>query len=120
MKMNYKRSSDELTVPLLNSEENSSKFQLKEGRLLTYCFLLGFIGIILAVCSLPITQIVIGSLYINQCPVDNFIPIHLLITGLATLILLIICVLTVRFFFLLKCDFRKIYFYRFFVKNRQF
>ena len=99
--MNYNRSSDELTIPLLNSEDNSSKFQLwKEGRLLTFCFLFGFIGIILVVCSLPITQIVIGSLYINQCPVNSFIPIHLLVTGLTTFILLIICILTVRFSFL--------------------
>lgn len=117
-KMSYNRSSDELTIPLLNNDDNSSKFQLKEGRFLSFCFVFAFIGIVLCVCALPITQIVIGSLFIHQCPVNNFIPIHLIITGLATFTLLIICILTVRVF--LSDKTMNISLRRFFVKNHRF
>lgn len=41
----------------------------------------------LAFIALPVTEIVIGSLNINQCPIDPRIPIYLIVAGIAVLIL---------------------------------
>ena len=104
MSINFHRSSDEITDPLLTKEDYSSKQKFSQGKLLTFCFLLALIAIIFFVFSLPITQIVIGSLYINQCPVNNLIPIHLIVTGVSTLILFIICIVQVSEFCFIEDD----------------
>ena len=34
---------------------------------------------------IPIVMIVIGSLKVNECPAENFIPIYLIVAGKLTL-----------------------------------
>jgi hypothetical protein len=89
-----------MTDPLLNEGKNlfQRMKQSADQGLITFCLLLVFILMILIVLALPISQIVIGSLYKNQCPMNYLIPIHLIITGVAMLILLIIIILKVIFF----------------------
>ena len=47
--------------------------------------------------GIPVVQIVIGSLYKNECPVNPRIPIYLIVTGVATLTLIPTVILAVRF-----------------------
>jgi hypothetical protein len=86
-----------MTEPILNTGENFFQRikQSADQGLITFCLLLVFILMILIVFALPISQIVVGSLYKNQCPIDYLIPIHLISTGVAMLILLIIIILQV-------------------------
>ena len=49
--------------------------------------------------GIPLVQIVIGSLYKNECPVNPLIPIYLIVTGVATLTLIPTVILAVRFIY---------------------
>lgn len=46
--------------------------------------------------GIPVVQIVIGSLYKNECPVNPRIPIYLIVTGVASLTLIPTVILAVR------------------------
>lgn len=100
MKTNSIQSSD----PLIPQKDSSIKQRLTNGKLVTFSFLLMLIVVIACVFALPITQIVLGSLYINQCPINNLIPIHLIITGVSTLLLFTVVIIQVRRLFLYLID----------------
>jgi hypothetical protein len=70
------------------------------GTILLAC-LIGLLALII-VAGIPLTQVIVGSLFKNQCPIDPHIPIYLIVSGAATLTLLITLILHVRFFLQLK------------------
>ncbi|XP_051781190.1 transmembrane protein 272-like [Erpetoichthys calabaricus] len=38
-------------------------------------------------CALPVAQITIGSIYLNSCPVQHYIPIYLIVSGVFSLVM---------------------------------
>ncbi|XP_028653868.2 transmembrane protein 272-like [Erpetoichthys calabaricus] len=38
-------------------------------------------------CALPVAQITIGSIYLNSCPVQHYIPIYLIVSGVFCLVM---------------------------------
>jgi len=57
---------------------------------------LAFVFVTLLVFALPISQIIIGSLYIHSCPMNDLIPIYLIVAGILTFIFLIISIVKVK------------------------
>lgn len=49
------------------------------------------------VIAVPIAQIIFGSLYIKQCPVEPRIPIYLIVAGTSMFVFLAAAIITVRF-----------------------
>jgi hypothetical protein len=63
---------------------------------------LGFwlITLIIAIAGvIPLTQLIIGSLYKNTCPMNHLIPIFLIVSGVVGLVLVIISIGIVSIFF---------------------
>ena len=69
------------------------------GKVLTTTLAFFVIGAaFIVVTGIPITQVIIGSLHKNQCPINPLIPIYLIVAGVVSLVLLMLMILTVRFF----------------------
>jgi hypothetical protein len=71
------------------------------------------------VFGLPITEVVTGSVFKNQCPINPLIPIYLIVTGVATLTLILLIILMVRFLLSLK-NIQCYSFFRLFQKSHRF
>ncbi|CAF3956847.1 unnamed protein product [Adineta steineri] len=71
-----------------NNFVNNRK-QNSNNKLFTSFLILFLVFIFISIVAVPILQIVLGSLYINECPIDHRIPIYLIVAGGATLILFI-------------------------------
>ena len=48
---------------------------------------------------LPIIELVIGMVYFNECSMNSFIPVYLVVAGLNSSILLVFVILAVKFAF---------------------
>ncbi|CAF1099977.1 unnamed protein product [Rotaria sordida] len=59
------------------------------GTLTLCCIIFLCIVLFLCVLTLPIIQIVMGSLYMHSCPMNPHLPIYLISAGVAILILII-------------------------------
>ena len=46
--------------------------------------------------ALPVIEIVIGIMYRNQCSINDFIPIYLLVAGIISIILLVLTIIGVK------------------------
>ncbi|CAF1059805.1 unnamed protein product [Rotaria sordida] len=73
-----------------NEQENFIKRKIHsiDKKLALPCVILLCIAVIILVFGIPITQVIIGSIYFNSCPLDNRLPIYLVIAGIGTLICL--------------------------------
>ena len=56
-----------------------------------------FIGI---VSALPLTQLIIGSLHKNDCPINDFIPIYLIVAGAVGLFTALLSIFQVSYCFI--------------------
>ena len=45
----------------------------------------------------PLTQLVVGSSYVNACPINDRIPIYLIVSGVVGLFIIIITLVQVSF-----------------------
>ncbi len=94
------QSSGKMSDPLLNKRENFFKRTKRSaGEVLSIsCMFTLFIALILIISAFPITQVIIGSLYKDLCPMNYLIPIYLIVAGVSTLTLFIISIMKVVFF----------------------
>ena len=64
----------------------------------TICYACPFVLLgILLFLGIPLVQIIVGTLYKNECPINPLIPIYLIVTGVVTLTLLPTIILGVTF-----------------------
>ncbi len=94
------QSAGKMSDPLLNKRENffkRTKRSTSEVLTITGALIL-FIALIIVVSAVPITQVIIGSLYKDSCPINSLIPIYLIVAGVTTLTLLIVTIINVIFF----------------------
>jgi len=87
-------------MPVLLSGSNRNIFQRAKnyvtGTWAMIAIVLAFVFVTLLVFALPISQIIIGSLYIHSCPMNDLIPIYLIVAGILTFIFLIISIVKVK------------------------
>jgi hypothetical protein len=90
------------TLPDSSSTEQESLLQGTKpvgGKVLSTALIFFVIGaVVILVVGIPVTQVIIGSLHMNQCPINPLIPIYLIVAGVATLLLIMFIILKVRLF----------------------
>ncbi|CAF3731120.1 unnamed protein product [Rotaria sordida] len=69
-----------------STKQKTEVIRWNAKRVLWIC-LIGLIALFVFV-GIPLTQLIIGSLYKDKCPVNPYIPIYLIVTGAATLTVL--------------------------------
>lgn len=97
MEMNVQRAEDEACERLQGG--NGSKGALIG---LVACISVPILILTAITLTIPILDIIIGALYLNECPIDNRIPIFLLVSGIVTvagILCMVIMVFIEQFFF---------------------
>ena len=89
-----------IAMPVFLSGSNRNIFQRAKNYVTCtwamIAIVLAFVFVTLLVFALPISQIIIGSLYIHSCPMNDLIPIYLIVAGILTFIFLIISIVKVK------------------------
>jgi len=92
--------SSEMNNPSLVKKQNFLKrMKQSAGNTLIFtCLVLLLLLIIIALVAMPISQIILGSLYKNSCPMNDHIPVYLILAGIGSLIFQILIIFEVNCF----------------------
>jgi len=66
--------------------------------IIDFCNFLTFIMISSVFIALPLIEIVIGIAFVNDCSMNSYIPIYLIVAGCISIIILIFAILGVKYF----------------------
>lgn len=77
----YRFKTTQFQRPLISGYNLTRRISIKIFKPINYFILGGIRGSLIIVIALHIIKIIIGSLYLHDCPIDKKIPIFLIVAG---------------------------------------